>query len=213
MIKLILTFFLLLIFKLNIQAQEKKSPMFFNELYISGNQSFSYESFNLLNGYGLSFLKTFEKKEHFHFVTGISFNKTAYFTDYVYDGHYANKKDVSFNFYDLYIPLLIRNQFGKRLKTFLDYGLNVQIPIGGGESGTSVISIPYFPSGIQSYKTRANHDINAYLTAGIGVKFPIREYQLIFKSSLNYGIFGYDIGAMETLRNHFLNVSLGIRKK
>ena len=98
-----------MIFKLNIQAQEKKSPMFFNELYISGNQSFSYESFNLLNGYGLSFLKTFEKKEHFHFVTGISFNKTAYFTDYVYDGHYANKKDVSFNFSDLYIPLLIRN--------------------------------------------------------------------------------------------------------
>lgn len=108
---------------------------------------------------------------------------------------------------------MIRNQFGESLKVLFDYGLNAQIPIGGREKGILNSSTSPNQLKVSKYTLSTNHDVDTYLTEGVGVKFHIKDYQLIFRSSLNYGIFCFDIGTMETFRNHFLNVSLGVRKE
>ncbi|MGZ3867392.1 MAG: hypothetical protein ACXVC2_12820 [Bacteroidia bacterium] len=160
----------------------KDSTLFFNEFSFSGNTTSRG-----LNGFGFGFYHTFKAVEtpklELRFGLEYNFNKIAYEGN---DGQTKYSSHVaSLNY--LTLPILLRENIGKKWKFFFEEG----VFIDGFIDGRDVADFNYFKPNSNftgyvdtTYRTNGHleaRSINYGVSLGTGLTFPIKKFEITCK--------------------------------
>lgn len=140
-------------------------------------------------GFGVFVRRVWFSENKFNLVSGLLFEKTKYFDDYVRCGHYCHYKNMKFNIYSFSIPLMLRVNTGKQYKMFLETGPTFEIiPIKYG-TGVKVLYPPMGDEIQTEISGRFEHDsFDIGANIGVGVIFPLNNYKIIMSSTFHSSI-------------------------
>lgn len=167
-------------------------------------------------GIGISIKKIWLPEKRYNIISGLVVENTKYYDNNIHcPGHLCTYKDgIKFNTYYLIIPLMFRYNLGNKYKIFMEAGPSFEIvPFKWGKG----IESTYFPiSGdVKEIKISGDfeHDfIDAGLNSGLGVIFPLRNYNIIL--SLGYHNSFISLIESEAKQNNmenFLTLKTGIQ--
>lgn len=208
------TFLALCLFPLCIHAQQREYPQIMNEISVSVNRTdlANENTFNRM-GFGLGVYKCWMKESWFNVVAGISYSHTSLFKKSVYNGHYSQIKDVTYNLNVVSIPGTVRFNVGRKTRFFLETGPYIDINLQGSRKGTFYSSSPSAPGTVSVQKQGIGANSPSIgLLAGIGSRIPVKNLNLLIKCEYKFGF--ADWGALqESIYNRYIHVSVGIQLK
>jgi len=167
-------------------------------------------------GFGLGAYRCFMKQRRVNIVWGLEFNYTSQFWDNVYGGHFSSDHDVKISYGCVSAPLDARINFGKKIKFFIEPGTFLDIPIFAYSKGTR-ISYNFSQNMLShtidttEYKGLGGSNfLNYGLSFGLGLRIPVKKYELFIKTDYKYGFnqghYGY-----EHISNCYLRLMLGFK--
>ena len=159
------------------------------ELGLGVNHLTKFNDVDTKIGFGLSVKRIWFPEKKINLISGLIFEKTKYFDDYVQCGQYCNYRDMKFNIYSFSIPLMLRANIGKIYKIFLETGPAFEIvPFKYGKG----IEVTYPPmSSIVENEISGDfeHDLTDFgVNVGLGFIFPVNNLKLIFGSTYHNSI-------------------------
>lgn len=205
---------LALLFPCFLIGQVEKSSFFFNELNISVNRTV-LENDNTQGrfGFGVGLYRYWGGDSWFNMLTGISYDKTSQFKKNVYNGHFSNISDVTYNLHSLSIPLLARFNVGNSVDFFAETGLFLGLNVAANREGTFYSSVPGKEAvTITQKETIKLSNPNGGFLLGFGSNIPIKDYAFVIKFGYQFGI--KDLGYFqESIFTRYARVSIGIKKR
>jgi len=182
------------IFCLYSQESEKKTN-FSPEITLSYN----YVNKNLLDahGFGAGMYNVFFNQKRFNLITGLEYNMV--FRNMVLLGN-----DYGGHYHYIGIPANARVNFGKKVKFFIEAGVFFD-PIVIEKRRTHEQNIS------TSRKTTYIHKPDFGISGGIGLRIPIKEYELLLKSDYKWGMKHlYDFSLIAGY-NNYLRFTVGFK--
>lgn len=166
-------------------------------------------------GFGLGVYHCFMKQRRVNIVWGLEFNFTRQVWDYVYLTHFSWQKDVKLSMGSLSAPLAARINFGKKVKFFIEPGTFFDIPICSRAKGTRISDIidqDMHVSGLDSaeYRGKGADFLNYGFSLGLGLRIPVKKYELFIKTDYKYG-FNRGHYFYEEISNCYLRLALGFK--
>ena len=142
-------------FLVNHVCGQNDSLTFFNEFTISINQT-NVKDYNTenRNGFGLGAYFSLSPEKRISFTFGFEFNQTRQFLKNIYEGHFANSKDITIIFNNISVPLMERLNFGHKTKLFVEAGFFLDISPGSIMKGTRQT---YYPDSLNILNFRENN--------------------------------------------------------
>lgn len=166
-------------------------------------------------GLGLGVYHCFMEQRRVNIVWGLEFNYTSQFWGYVYGGHFSGDKDVKLSMGSLSAPLAARINFGKKIKFFIEPGTFLDLPICSRAKGTRItynIDQDWHFIGLDTteYAGKGAGFLNYGFSLGMGLRIPVKKYELFIKTDYKYGFnkgnYGY-----EEISNCYLRLALGFK--
>jgi hypothetical protein len=178
---------------------QKDSSFFFNEYGLSVNRTFLLNNdFNRYTGFGISVCHSTETYKQINVTFGLEFNSTHYYDSYMYNGHFANWSDVTFQINSFSFPLYLHMNLDKESTLFLETGTVPTLNFIGITEGTFSTYLPYASTQNKHVKNGFFENMS-YLRPGIfpcigfGLKVPFNKFDIIIKADYNWGLnFIYD---------------------
>lgn len=195
------------------------SSFLFNEFSISANRT-NLEGNDIENrtGFGIGAYHNFMSERKVNIIFGFEYNRTSYFNNYMYYGHFSDLNDITYHINSLSIPTTARLIIGRKIKYFMDAGVFFDLHILAKMKGTMYSEQPYpypHPSIITTYelKDRLNMDLlNVGPSFGIGLQLPVKNFKVNLKADYKHGIievldgrYGYKI------LNRYFRVMIGLK--
>ncbi len=135
-------------------------------------------------GFGMSIKRIWFSDNKINLVSGLLFEKTKYFDDYVQCGHFCHYENIKYNIYSFLIPFMLRANAGKKYRLFIESGPTFEvIPFKWGK-GTEISYSPLSNTSETEISGYFEHDLTDFgVNIGIGIIFPINNYNFIFIST------------------------------
>jgi len=196
-------------------SQEKENSslfLFVDEVQLSVNHTFSTVHETRL-GFGLGMYNILKSTKRYSVITGVEFNSSSLFVDFLILNKYSAVSDVEFNFNSIVLPLWIRNRLGKKELFIIDYGLLLDFGFLSRWKGTKYQSTPV--SGVKEYSFVEKYNMfSPGIHFGGGYKFSVSSYQFYLKANLKWMIFKYENNDRNPgFRHQYISFSLGFSKK
>jgi hypothetical protein len=193
---------------------QETGPLHSGELYVSANRTF------LINGntpgrfgFGAGYLLVIRPDKTVNVVSGLEFNHTEQFKDYVYNGRFSNYNDVTYKINFVTLPLALRINFGKEKRFFTEPGVFCDFVISSKMEGTQTVysyDEGNFSSRTYEIKRRANLSSTFGLSFGLGFRMPVKNVVLILRPDIKVSINPlYDYH--DTITNHYVRLNIGIQ--
>lgn len=193
-------------------SQNRPLSFFINEISVSMNQT-TVKNDNTSNrfGFGLELHKSWMDSSWFNLLAGISYYRTSQFKKHVYNGHFSNIHDVTYNLHSLSFPAIARFNIGKSTRFFFESGVFLELNVGANREGTFLSTYGGdFKETLRKEKVGIP-GLNGGFLVGIGSSIPINAYAIIIK--IGYQSAFRDLGSIqEVLVNKYAKISIGIRK-
>ena len=209
--KLLFIILFFLISKTALVQNRIDSDFIFNEFTVSLNHT-SVENQNTANrlGLGIGMYKSWRDSYLFGFVSGISYNQTSQFKNYITMGQMYNYSKATFILHSFSIPFLMRLNFGSRTKFFIESGMFAEITAQGTCKATAIFYSFSGPTEVRAIKDKGIFGNNFGAIANVGFLFPVGNYEILSKFGYQFGFNSFGFGH-ESLRNVFLSASLGFK--
>lgn len=162
------------------------------------------------SGFGISLKRIWFSDNRINLVSGLLFEKTRYFDDYMQCGHFCHYENMKFNIYSFIIPLMARANAGNKYRFFIESGPSFEIiPLKWGK-GTEV---SYPPPGNRSETGISGdfeHDYTDFAAnIGFGFLFPVNNYNFIV-SSTYHNSFKSIFNNQENELTEYFTVKIGV---
>jgi hypothetical protein len=199
---------------LQTQGQEK-FDFFFDEIAISVNRT-NLENENTEDryGFGIGINHSFRQEKSLNIMFGLEYNKTSQFKKNMYEGHYADATDLTYNINYISVPIGLRYNVGKKVKIFTEFGGYADLNINTNRQGTLHTYLPNDNNQIDYKEMPIDERIslaNSYgIYVGIGIRIPIYNYELIIRPDFKYGInelYSYQ----DDIYNRYFRLSIGLK--
>lgn len=138
------------------------------------------------NGFGAAFNILTHKNKPAFFKFGIEFNKISLFKKYVYDGHFNNLSNVTYDYYYWSLPLSVGFRTGKKVILFFEAGGFLDLPLTSRLRGTDVSYAPIYSTHKISGKA-GGQNVNFGTSLTIGVKLPVGKSSILICSTYRNG--------------------------
>jgi len=165
-------------------------------------------------GFGLGIYHCFMNQRRVNIVWGLEFNLTNQFKNHMYVSHFSDDHNVTLTMGSVSAPLAARINFGKKIKFFIEPGTFLDLPVYSRIKATRVSYIfdqDMHISGRDTteYTGKGVNFVNYGFSLGIGLRIPIKKYELLIKTDYKYG-FNRDPGYNE-ISNCYLRLMLGFK--
>ena len=193
--------------------------LFFEEFYLSANRTIV----NNLNtddrfGFGLGAYHSFREDKKLDLIFGLEYNRTSQYKKSIYEGHFANSTDLTYNINCFSIPFGLRLNTGSRNLFYIETGGFADFVRSSNRTGTMH---EYYPDeNNQIIYTETEIDENVRLSdcvgfyMGIGVRIPISKFELIVKPDYKFGINELYSYQDDIFNRYFrINIFVGIKTR
>lgn len=194
---------------------QDSNTVIFDEFLISANRTvLQDENTEDRFGFGLGVYHTFLPAKKLNIIFGFEYNRTSQFKKSMYEGHFANATNVTYNLNCVSIPLGLRANMGSKTKIFIEMGGFADLVVYSNRTGTLHTYVPVVSNQINY--TEFEIDENASLSSsigiyfGVGVRIPISKYELVVKSDYKYGI-NKLYPDQEEILNRYFRISIGLK--
>jgi len=166
-------------------------------------------------GFGLGVYHCFMNQRRVNIIWGLEFNLTNQYWDHMYVSRFSTDYDATLAMGSLSAPLAARINFGKKIKFFIEPGTFLDIPIFTYSKGTNITykfgqNMQTYTIDTTAYKGKGAYFLNFGFSFGIGLRIPVKKYELFIKSDYKYGFnkgnYGY-----EEISNSYLRLMLGFK--
>jgi hypothetical protein len=166
-------------------------------------------------GFGLGVYHCFMKQRRVNIIWGLEFNLTNQYWDHMYAGRFSTDYDVTMAMGSLSAPLAARINFGKKIKFFIEPGTFLDLPVSSRVRATRVSYIldqDMHISGRDTteYTGKGANFVNYGFSMGIGLRIPVKKYELFIKTEYKYG-FNKDNYNYKEISNCYLRLMLGFK--
>jgi hypothetical protein len=184
------------------------SVFFFNEFSLSANHTnLANDNTENRTGFGIGAYYSLMPERRFNVFFGFEFNRTSQFKTSIYEGKVSQSTNVTYHINTVSVPVACRVNFGSKTRVFIETGPFLDLNVRLRAEGTR-----------QSYnggRTEYNETFGATglvlgTSVGIGMKFPIKNNELIVKTDYKYG-FNPVSAYSEEVRNDYFRLMLGLR--
>jgi hypothetical protein len=199
--------------QLNAFSQADSNKLFFNELHVSANRTnVKNDNTSNKNGFGVAIYRVGKKSKVFNLLFGFEYNKTSQFKkNGMYLGRFASITDVTYNLNCLSIPIGYRINMGKKVKFFIEQDFYVDLTHSSKMKGDYLSDIPGQPQTTSYEKLNADlYSFNFGVSLGLGLRIPIKKYELILKPDYKLGIRNLS-PTQSVFENSYFRLSVGIR--
>lgn len=196
---------------------QDSDDFFFDEFWISFNRTnLQDDNTEDRNGFGLGVSHSFMSDKTLNLVFGIEYNRTSQFKNYMYEGHFANATDLTYNLNCLSIPIGLRVNVGSKIKVFIETGGFADLVIKANRTGTMHTYLPdennqiYYTETDINEKASLSSSFGLYL--GLGIRIQISEYELVIKPDYKFGInklYSYH----DDIFNRYFRLNIGLKIK
>ncbi len=189
------------------QNNAKISPV---ELGLGINRLTTHNGANTKIGFGLSVKKIWFSQKKLNLISGVVFEKTKYFDDYVNGGNYYHYKNMTFNIYSFSVPLMLRVNTGNACRFFLETGPSFEIiPLKYGKG----IEVTYPPTSNTTETEMSgdfDHDyIDFGANVGLGFVFPVNNLKIVISSTYHNSL-KYLFSNQQDELTEYLTLKLGV---
>lgn len=195
----------------NSAFSQDKTKFFLDEFSVSINQT-PYNKYDIESrrGFGIGAYHIFKPEKKINIIVGAEYNRVSQFVKYVYEGHFANSRGITYTANYLSIPIGVRATIGNKVKFFIETGAFVDFVISSNEKG---IYNSYLPSAERKFDQKANFSnfVGAYL--GIGLSVPISKYEIYIKPDYKFGFSNNEVGSGmgPVVLDRYVRINLGFR--
>lgn len=195
-------------------GQEPKM-LLFDEFSVSANYSDVIDS-NTSNGlgFGIGVYHNFRKDKSVRFKFGIEYNETRQTKKYTHEGRFASGYNMTFKLRNLSIPVTSCIYFGKQIKFNFETGIFTDLNLGSTRIGTVTVFDPTTGEST-SEETKGIVKLansNFGVSFGVGICFPLKNYELILRPEYRYGFNNLDI-YFDEIKNRYIRIMVGFRIK
>lgn len=200
----------------SIASYGRDSKTFFlDEFHLSLNRtSVKDENTEDMNGFGLGACHSFFSDKRLNIILGMEFNQTNQFKKNMYESHFANATDLTYNLNCISIPVGLRVNTGSKIKVFLESGGFADIVISSTRKGTM---INYYPLGsIDTKHTEINEKAGLLNTFGVyfglGLRIPISRFEVVIKPEYKLGVKKLHSNYNDIF-NRYFRINIGLKIK
>lgn len=187
---------------------QRDSTFPFNEFNLSVNNVENFNSF--FPGFGIGVYRSVGNQKVINGIFGFEWNKSRQLVKYVYQGHFSHAQDVIYSIDALSIPIAARINLGKKTKAFFEPGFFLDLYVGGRSKGTSYTYLPSQETTVKEFNEKGGGGVNYGPSAGLGIKIPFNNYELIAKMDYKLGMAEYG-DYMDKISWQYLRFSIGMR--
>lgn len=216
-------FFFILIFIIfgnllvSAQESEKEKKIFpINEFTLSLNRTTVADN-NTQDrfGFGIGLYYAFFNQKRCNLITGFEYNRNAQFKKHINEGYFSNKYNVTYTINNVGIPLYFRVNMGQKVIFFIETGVFFDFFNIGREKGYYKTVIPNpMDSTIRSdsgqFNSKMCYKTNFGISGGIGLRIPIKEYEILIKSDYKWGMRNIG-GGYEGIHNRYWRITIGFK--
>jgi hypothetical protein len=164
-------------------------------------------------GFGLGAYHVFMHDKKINLIFGLEYNRTSQFKKLMYEGHFRNANELTYNLNCFSIPIGFRLNFDSKAKVFIETGGFADLVINSNRKGT-----------MHSYKPDQNNQINIIETEidekaglsnsvgfyiGLGVRIPISGVEIIVKPEYKFG-FNKLYSYQDDIFNRYFRINIGL---
>ena len=210
--KRVLSFTLIILLFSKVYGQ-RDSTLIFNEFCLSINTTYLADG-NTENryGFGIAAYHTFFAHEIMNVISGIEYNRTSLFKKNIREDHLSRSTNLTYYLNDISIPIELRVNFGKKIKIFIESGLFLDCNIGAKRKGTKHTYYPYQGDNIENKTFNIGiRRFNYGPVYGIGVKIPVRKFELVIKTDYKIGwevLYDYEA---DQIINRYIRIMIGLK--
>ena len=148
-------------------------------------------------------------------LVGFEFNQTTQFKESMYASHFSSIRDLTYYLNYLSLPVTARFNVGKKVLSFFETGLFVDLNVGSRRTGTQYTSRPDGNNQYIYTETEINEkarvsSFNFGASIGIGVKVPISKFHLIIKPDYKFGLLALDDYGGHIV-NRYFRIMIGVK--
>jgi len=194
---------------------QDKTDFFFDEFSVSANRTnIKNENTSDRYGFGIGAYHSFLSDKKINLIFGTEYNRTSQFIKNMYEGHFANSTDLTYNINCISIPVGLRINIGKKIKFFIETGGYADLIISSNRKGTMHTYLPDANNHVvyKDYqideKAGLSNSVGVYF--GIGLRIPISKYELIIKPDYKFGLndlYSY----MDDIYNRYFRLTIGLK--
>lgn len=172
-----------------VYGQKDSADFFFNEFGLSLNRTERFEGkLEQELGFGIGAYRSMWDQKRIPLIFGMEYNLNRLFMDQTYEGHFAHATDVQYTIHNWSFSFGCRFMMGKKIKPFIELGTFLDLIIGSRREG---MMHTYFPGTVYkdfSFNENAGLSSHNYgLSGGIGIKIPVDNREVTFKSDYKIG--------------------------
>lgn len=205
---------------LSVSAQDtnetSKKTQIIDEVSVSTNYTtFWDDNTSGKFGFGVGVYKSFFKEKRVSLTTGFDFNRTSQKKKWMYESHFSHVEDITYDIYNVSLPVSARVQFGQKTKFFIETGAFIDFLLAANSRGTRISYVPdennqvVYSENKFTEKERFN-SINAGLNFGVGIRIPVKKIELLIRPDYRYG-FVKLVSNQDDIFNRYCRFSLGMR--
>lgn len=195
-------------------GQDSKT-IFFDEFHLSLNRTtVKDENTKDMYGFGFGACHSFFPFKRLNIILGIEYNQTNQFKKNMYEGHFANATDLTYNLNCISIPMGLRVNIGSKTKVFIETGGFADIVVSSTRKGTMINYYPYGSMGNKN--TEINEKAGLLNTFGIyiglGLRIPISRFELVVNPEYKLGVKKLHTNHNDIF-NRYFRVNIGLKIK
>lgn len=192
----------------NVTAQNKN---FSPEILISLNKTdLKDENTKDMYGFGIGVYQSFMNNKRLNIILGLEYNRTNLFKNRIYESHFSNAKDVTYNINSLSFPIGTRINIGSKIKFFLELGAFADIIINSSRKGALITYLPYENYQSKEFDEDAKLSNTFGANLGIGLRIPVSKYELVLKPDYKLA-FNKLYSNQDNIYNRYFRLNIGLK--
>lgn len=195
-------------------GQDSKD-LFFDEFQVSLNRTHLQDD-NTVDrfGFGLGAYRSFMSDKRMNLVFGLEYNRTSQFKKSMYEGHFTQATDLTYNINCISIPIGFRVNVGAKLKVFFEAGGFADLIINSNRTGTKHTYSPDSNNQLHYNRTEIDEKVTLSNTLGLytgcGIRIPVSRFELIVKTDYKFGINKLD-SYYDHILNRYFRINIGLK--
>ena len=194
---------------------QDSNDFFFDEFNVSINRT-TLQNDNTEDryGFGLGAYHSFMPHKKINLVFGFEYNRTSQFKKTMYEGHFANATDLTYNLNCFSIPVGFRLNAGSKTKVFIETGGFADLVISSKRTGTIHTYLPDENNQINYNETEIDEKAGLSNAVGfyfgLGIRIPISRFELIVKPDYKFEInklYSYQ----DDIFNRYFRINIGLK--
>jgi hypothetical protein len=165
-------------------------------------------------GFGTGAYHSFLSGKKINLIFGTEYNRTSHFIKNMYEGHFANSTDLTYNINCISIPVGLRINVGKITKFLIETGGYADLIISSNRKGTMHTYLPDSNYHLVNKNFKIDEKVELSNTVGvyfgIGLRIPISKNELIIKIEYKFGLnelYSY----MDDIYNRYFRLTVGFK--